>query len=456
MEEEVLLKVLIVGSANVGKTALKERLINNTFSGKYTQSEQVNFGAIILEQSRLQLWDVSSTFSDQSGLLLAGMSLMLMVWDKNNPDSFVQLETWLGILSANGVRDIPILFVQNKSDFDTAHIADKYRKIIDAWALQYGFSPMGVVAYSAETDFNRDELNSGLAQGADVAIARMNKGKQETVEVVEPGSVNLSGRDTQQEVLVMAEKSIRANPFVEQLPKLILKHLPEEQQVLSLLERSFGVRVSAMLSFAEAATYNERFLVRTRGKRFEDLKSTVLSLRQKDAHAEADVNKTLIWLLLHLVSIGNRQSSEVSHFIEACLGKYFFSAENCASLFQEHVATKLGYVFCDNSITVGAVNLNVGEAVSHREIDMRCVLELLCEADVQERATFALTQASKARIEATLSLAHNIFYVPNFSVENALAQADPKIISDKTREILQHYFPAVQIQQHRPGLCAIM
>jgi small GTP-binding protein len=115
-------KVVVVGCASVGKSALVQRLTQNTFhqesistcaSDFYTYSMQLDSGNV-----RLQIWDTAGQerFRSISKQYFRNSVGAILVFDLTSLESFEALTDWLTDLQDNCVPNAYILLVANKSD----------------------------------------------------------------------------------------------------------------------------------------------------------------------------------------------------------------------------------------------------------------------------------------------------------------------------------------------------
>lgn len=126
---EYALKLLIIGDAGVGKSAIIRRLTNNTFSSHYKATIGVDFGLLVFKVNeyttvRLQLWDLAGQerFANLTRNYYQGAAGALVVYDIKNPKSLEGAEKWKKDLDAKVTqcdgKPLPAILVANKCDLD--------------------------------------------------------------------------------------------------------------------------------------------------------------------------------------------------------------------------------------------------------------------------------------------------------------------------------------------------
>jgi len=121
-----IIKICLLGEANVGKTSLVYRFIENKFRGNYKSTLGVNllkkdmnikeFGDV-----STQLWDLGGqeSFRSLRKLYLEGANGALVIYDCTKRSSYEKLEDWiLDFKEARGNE--PILLIGNKTDLTDA------------------------------------------------------------------------------------------------------------------------------------------------------------------------------------------------------------------------------------------------------------------------------------------------------------------------------------------------
>ncbi|MFX1395825.1 MAG: Rab family GTPase [Promethearchaeota archaeon] len=121
-ERRYIIKVCLLGEANVGKTSLLYRYIENKFRDNYKATLGVNllkkeaeiegFGIVTI-----QIWDLGGqeSFKSLRQLYLEGANGAFIVFDVTKKDTFDKIPEWLSSFKeARGEQ--PLLLVGNKTD----------------------------------------------------------------------------------------------------------------------------------------------------------------------------------------------------------------------------------------------------------------------------------------------------------------------------------------------------
>jgi len=133
-----IFKVIVAGAGGVGKTALIQRYVNNSFieDHKMTIGAQFSIKDVELdtgEKVRLQLWDFAGEerFRFLLGDYCRGASGAFICYDITDYSTFEQIPEWLRIIRKNAGM-IPITLVGNKYDLPNHEVdvdtADQYAK----------------------------------------------------------------------------------------------------------------------------------------------------------------------------------------------------------------------------------------------------------------------------------------------------------------------------------------
>lgn len=158
MEPQYIIKLVLLGEANVGKTSLVYRYIE----GKFRQNYKSTLGVNLLKKDMsipgygnvsAQIWDLGGqeSFKSLRKLYLEGANAAFLVFDRTNRKTFEKCEEW--IESFRETRDnAPILLLGNKSDLE------KQIKIKKAEAADYAKkNKLDLILTSAKTGQNVEE-----------------------------------------------------------------------------------------------------------------------------------------------------------------------------------------------------------------------------------------------------------------------------------------------------------
>lgn len=169
-DHDFLFKAVIIGDANVGKTSILHRFTDDTFEPKYKATVGVDFAFrnIKLEDGtvfKIQIWDTAGQerFNSFTRAYYRGASILLLVFDITNEQTFANLDRWLSELRRAYETDcapIEVVLVGNKCDLER----DREVSVADAraFAIQHGIEHY--VETSAKTGRNVEKCFQDIAQ----------------------------------------------------------------------------------------------------------------------------------------------------------------------------------------------------------------------------------------------------------------------------------------------------
>ena len=128
----IQVKLVMIGNSGVGKTALIQRFIYNEFTlspstlGGFFRSKLMEIPDSD-ELIKFAIWDTAGQerFSDITKLYYKDAMAAIIVYDVQNPDSFLAVNTWLEKVRSETDQDLIVGIAANKCDLN--EIAD-YRK----------------------------------------------------------------------------------------------------------------------------------------------------------------------------------------------------------------------------------------------------------------------------------------------------------------------------------------
>mmetsp|Transcript_34463 Transcript_34463/g.34089 ORF Transcript_34463/g.34089 Transcript_34463/m.34089 type:complete len:176 (+) Transcript_34463:32-559(+) len=120
--------MVIVGDATVGKSAIVNQLVNQSFNSAYSMTQACDYKIkeFPIEESKtvveLHILDIAGQkfFNNIAIELIKDVTHVMLVYDMTNPDTFNSLQSWFdGIKEENPGKDIKGWLVGNKADLET-------------------------------------------------------------------------------------------------------------------------------------------------------------------------------------------------------------------------------------------------------------------------------------------------------------------------------------------------
>ncbi|MHA2226728.1 MAG: Rab family GTPase [Candidatus Hodarchaeales archaeon] len=117
-----LYKICLCGDGGVGKTAILERFLGKEFNTKYKTTigaeiavYNMKIGDFLL---KYQIWDLAGQphFKFVRQNFYKGSHAIIMIFDRNRPDTLNNLWTWVKEIQANIGYTIPVILLGNKND----------------------------------------------------------------------------------------------------------------------------------------------------------------------------------------------------------------------------------------------------------------------------------------------------------------------------------------------------
>jgi small GTP-binding protein len=164
-EPNYIIKICLLGEANVGKTSLVYRFIENKFRENYKSTLGVNLlkkDLTVKEYGDIsaQIWDLGGqeSFRNLRKLYLEGANGALLVYDCTQKNTFDKLQDWIeDFRKARG--DEPVLLIGNKIDLNNnIKVTDKEaNKFAESYNLKF-------IATSAKTGSNVEDAFFGITK----------------------------------------------------------------------------------------------------------------------------------------------------------------------------------------------------------------------------------------------------------------------------------------------------
>ncbi|MFX1445161.1 MAG: Rab family GTPase, partial [Promethearchaeota archaeon] len=161
---EYIMKVIIIGDYEVGKTAITRRYIDNTFDFGYIPTVQLKISTKKLDfedtHVKLVIWDVGGQVTYMSPYrkdFYEGAQSAIIVVDRTRPKTLENAEKWYKDSSRAVSKKIPYILVGNKSDLVEEIVIDEQDLQLEAEKLD-----MHYFITSAKTGQNVNDLFTNL------------------------------------------------------------------------------------------------------------------------------------------------------------------------------------------------------------------------------------------------------------------------------------------------------
>ncbi|KAJ8601377.1 hypothetical protein CTAYLR_005035 [Chrysophaeum taylorii] len=165
-----LLKCVVLGSSNVGKTSLLTKFVHGKFSEERRATTGADFASKVLKlgdgnEVRLVIWDTAGQERFHHGTLGAafyrGADGALLVYDTTDIRTFEQIEMWRGELlqRVEAPGDFPVVVVGNKIDLPS-ETRDQEQTAVMTWCRDLG---IGLVNTSAKDGTGVDAAMEAIA-----------------------------------------------------------------------------------------------------------------------------------------------------------------------------------------------------------------------------------------------------------------------------------------------------
>ena len=142
---DYLLKYIIIGDEEVGKSNLLSHYIDDRFTSEYQSTIGVEFRAknVVIRNTtyRIQMWDTSGkeNFRSITRAYYKNSVCALVVYDISSRDSFNNVSTWIEDCRNNSSEKIFMVLVGNKSDLaDKRQVStEEGQELAEKYGLQF-------------------------------------------------------------------------------------------------------------------------------------------------------------------------------------------------------------------------------------------------------------------------------------------------------------------------------
>ena len=143
-QNDIYIKVLVVGDVEVGKTTIFNQFTKHEFYPSYSPTTGYNFFFVKLKTNnkvmKLHIWDTSGNPTYRANCLqwFRNSELCIVVYSVTNLDSFNNVKIWINDLRANN-SDAPIVLLGKQSDDEENRAVTKEmgEKIKEEYNLEF-------------------------------------------------------------------------------------------------------------------------------------------------------------------------------------------------------------------------------------------------------------------------------------------------------------------------------
>jgi small GTP-binding protein len=184
-------KLIVVGSVNVGKTALLQQFLNRTFNDEYTCTINVDIKVetVVIDDNNivdLQIWDTcgQEIYRNLTKQYYNNTNGCFLLFDLSNRQSFEELDDWIADIKSYAPKDVIIILVGNKSDIENRKVAfEEASQLAKKYSIDY-------IETSAKTGVNirllfdicclslikkNEDLEESVSMGKKVSLTGLKK-----------------------------------------------------------------------------------------------------------------------------------------------------------------------------------------------------------------------------------------------------------------------------------------
>lgn len=138
-----IIKLLLIGTTNAGKTSLVNRFITNNYKTDYNYTVGLDFNSKILEidnkRIKLLIWDSSGQYRFFPILTnyYRNINIVLFCFDINDIQSFNETVEWIEKTNNNIEETVDRYLIATKCDLNNNIKAELINELCDKYNLQY-------------------------------------------------------------------------------------------------------------------------------------------------------------------------------------------------------------------------------------------------------------------------------------------------------------------------------
>eukprot|EP00755_Sulcionema_specki_P038742 Sspe_Gene.111460::Locus_93545_Transcript_1_1_Confidence_1.000_Length_810::g.111460::m.111460 len=176
---DLLLKIIIVGDTNTGKSCLLHRFIHHRFMEESAHTIGVEFGSKILDHYgkslKLQVWDTAGQerYRSVTRSYYRGAVGCLLVYDVTKRETFENVKRWLEDVRVLAGKETVVMVVGNKKD-----LADEGRREVTHVEASFLAQQEGVMLFETSAK-NGEYVEEAFIKVARSAAKKMVEAREE-------------------------------------------------------------------------------------------------------------------------------------------------------------------------------------------------------------------------------------------------------------------------------------
>ncbi|CAI2378431.1 unnamed protein product [Moneuplotes crassus] len=189
-----VLKLIMIGDCNVGKTCILNRFSGDGFSSSYMNTVGIDFkiktididGSIV----KVQVWDTAGQekFKTITQSYYKGAMGIILVYDSTDPITFSNVESWMQDIDDFASKDCVRILAGNKSDKENIMIStEKGQELADKYKIDF-------FETSAKTGHNVNDLFYEMTRNILIQKGKIKEGASQ----FRAGSVSIRPSQTSQ------------------------------------------------------------------------------------------------------------------------------------------------------------------------------------------------------------------------------------------------------------------
>ena len=127
-EEEIKIKIMLLGESQIGKTSLIQRYVKNNFNLSYITTVGIDFQLKQIKMNnksiKLQIWDTAGQerFKNITKSYFHSSDGFVVGYDITSRLSFTNVSTWLKEINDNAPEEIQKILIGNKCDLNEREV----------------------------------------------------------------------------------------------------------------------------------------------------------------------------------------------------------------------------------------------------------------------------------------------------------------------------------------------